>query len=135
VAGGHPVTSTDKSKSIAVGERDADGVAAKLTCQRSGLNPPYTIDGSITLGYGKNQRLLSFQAKMAAGSTTPGSVVVGLPNDVNYHGDCMFTPIEMDADARNIWGTFSCDTFTGSVAKDSCALGPSYFFFENCPAP
>ena len=132
VAGGHPVTATDKSAGVAAGDQDADGVAADVSCALLGKSP-YTVGGSIKLGGGAQQRLLSFQSKLdPAGST--GSLVLELPGGVSYHGVCSFSPVNVDASFQNVWGTVSCEMLTGD-AQDVCALGPSYFFFENCAVP
>jgi hypothetical protein len=44
----------------------------------------------------------------------------------------MFSVIEIDNTARNIWGSLECDSFVPFQGTDPCSLGPSYFFFENC---
>ena len=46
---------------------------------------------------------------------------------------CTFTIIELDASTRSVWGSVSCSAWDNLDEAGTCALGPSYFFFENCP--
>jgi hypothetical protein len=133
VQGGHPVGATDKTTGVADGEPNEQGVATNVTCTLYGKAAPYTVGGGITIGGGAQQRILGFQSKLEPADST-GSVVLTLPGGVNYHGTCSFSAIHVDVDYKNVWGSMTCETLTGE-ANDVCAMGPSYFFFENCSAP
>lgn len=131
MASGHAVTATEKGPGIQHGDQ-SDGGPAVVFCRRIGANAPYKIAASITTGQGGTRRVVSFNTPTMVGVATAGSVVVQLPVDQNYMGECMFTPIEVGDTAHSIWGGFSCDSFVPFQGDDPCALGESYFFFENC---
>jgi len=129
---GHAVTATEKGPGIVDGGRQSDGSPAKVFCQWIGKSAPYLIQAALTAGAGKGERVLSFGVTIDAGNTADAPAVVKLPDDKQFMGNCTFKAIEVDNAARSIWAGFSCDSFVPFEGADACALGPSYFFFENC---
>jgi hypothetical protein len=130
-ASGHAVTATEKGPGIQDGDA-SDGGPANVFCRRTGANPPYKITASISTGFLDTARGINLTTGTTVGVATAGSAVVQLPVDQNYMGECMFTPIEVDETAHSVWGGFSCDSFVPFEGQDPCAIGESYFFFENC---
>jgi hypothetical protein len=131
-ASGHAVTATDKGPGIEHGGLQSDGSPAKVGCRRIGANPPYRMNVAIETGVGKASRLINITTGTTVGTSEPAGIVASLPGGLQFMGSCMVTPIEVDPTAHAVWAAFSCDTFVPFDGTDTCALGPSYLFVENC---
>ncbi|HEY3494393.1 MAG TPA: hypothetical protein VGK73_06895 [Polyangiaceae bacterium] len=136
ISGGHPVTATDKSGAIAHGAMTVDGKAAKVLCS---LNGTTAIDfsGGITIGAGTSMSQSQVNAgPLAEGEPADGGALVAgavVPKQYAAPLDgCTHTPIEFDPAAGTVWGEFTCPSFETSDGSDSCELGTSYYYFENC---
>jgi len=135
VDSGHPVTATEKGGGVADGEM-IEGYSADVVCRWSGNAEPYTLSAAFELRTATGARGISFGSTIAVGQPDDGSIVVeskDLP--APYHAPCTFTPIEVDGVTHSLWVSFTCDTFEPFDAADPCAVGPSYYYFENCTAP
>lgn len=131
VAGGHPVTATEKVANIEDGAADEEGFGiSRLTCYwRS------TFAGvGFTFGRAGNQGIVSITPDKVLTPHEKGLVVTGPDwEDVSYGGLCVFTNFEVDETTRSIWGSVTCSTL-GIVGEDTepCVLADGYYWFENC---
>lgn len=135
LASGRPVTADAKVQALEHGT-NIDGAPAMVGCewitapQAAGV---YRINTSIVVDPTVENRSARVSGVMAAGETRSGSLVLnGGDLSDQYNGSCMITVLEMNEMSRSIWGSFTCDTLTSFDDSDTCAVGPSYFFFENC---
>lgn len=143
VAGGHPVSASDKRGGIADSTVDASGYPANVYCSWFSDKAPYMIDAGLMLGPDASLRRVSMNSKLVVGSSSAGGMSF-LTNDLpdtNYAGKCSFTVIQLDPATRSVWGSFTCaslDKFAADGATQvptQCTVGPSYFYFENCTKP
>ena len=135
VQSGHPVTATDKGEGIAHGEMTEDFPATVL-CNWFTPDVSKGMDVVITLGPAGQRRAVNLGGKMIVGEPMEGGMVLNsadLPDQ--YGGTCTCTAIEIDEATRSVWGEVQCDEFNTFDDSDHCAVGPSYFFFENCTLP
>jgi len=129
---GHAVTASEKGPGIEDGGKQSDGSPATVACQWIGNSPPFLIQAALRAGAGKAARVLSFGVTIDAGMSVQGNAIVALPDDKQFMGNCTYNAIEVNNTARSIWGSLTCDSFVPFEGENPCALGPSYFFFENC---
>ena len=136
VAAGHPVTATTKGQGVADQDGGTGRDASIVTCAWSGASAPYTVTASLRVTPATSNRYFTLAAPVGAGTTAIGQVRVSARNlPETYQGDCMVTGIQVNAAKHSVWGSFSCDSFDSTGDVNSCKLGPSYFFFDNCTGP
>jgi hypothetical protein len=106
-----------------------------VTCEWLGTAAPYTIGAGITLGPAGDRKFLNFQSRTEP--TTAGFRIGDSDWPNEYGGQCSFKPIDVDETTRSVWGEFTCAALSAVEAAEPspCAIGPSYYFFENCTAP
>jgi len=137
LASGHPVTATSKAEAATHGEDTPDGQPAQVVCEWIGSAAPYTISARITLGpAGPTDRSVFLGSPTVVGVPANDGIGINVPDLPAQYGSfsepCTVTPIEVDETTRSVWGEFSCPSIGPEEGDDSCEVGPSYFFFENC---
>jgi hypothetical protein len=131
-ASGHAVTATEKGPGIENGASQSDGARAKVGCRRIGAAAPYRINVSISTGQGNAARSINLITGTTVGEAEEAAIVSNLPGGLQFMGSCMVTPIEVGDTAQASWAEFVCDSFVPFEGTNTCALGPSYLFVENC---
>ena len=111
-----------------------------VLCNLLGAQAPFNLDVVFRIGPAGNQRFINLGGPVAPGQTQPGGLVIsspGLPSQYGSSPDdpCMYSMIELDATSGSVWGRFTCGILDDSDEMDLCAVGPSYFFIENCTVP
>ncbi len=131
VVSGHPVTATDLGELVTHEENTATGERVNLVCNWH--------DGwvSIALRIGVMGKSVSFQSTTVPGEADAGGIGVSdpsLPEPYGSSGEdpCVFSVIQVDEGSNTIWGQVSCGILENELGTDRCALGTSYFYFENC---
>jgi hypothetical protein len=140
---GHPVTETAKVQAVEHGSMTPSGEPVSVLCRWISLQAPLSFDAVIRIGFAGNERFTNVGATgsiVVPGETRSGGIGLGAPDlPAQYGGGaCIYTLLELDTTTRSVWGQVTCDTFETldtPDATDVCALGPSYFFFENCTPP
>lgn len=137
VSSGHPVTATSKGDAATDGEDTPDGQPAQIVCEWLGTTAPHTISARITLGPpGPTDRSIFLGSPTVVGVPENDGIGINVPDLPEQYGSfsepCTVTPIEVDEATRSVWGEFSCPSIGPEEGDDSCEVGPSYFFFENC---
>ena len=139
LSSGHPVTDTAK-QGVENGSVTESGEPVTVLCSWLGTAPPNRVSALIRIGAAGNDSSINIGAPVVQGETRSGSILLSsrdLPG--GYGSDpsdpCMFTPIELDTATRSVWARFTCGIFDAQDSTDVCAVGPSYFFFENCTPP
>lgn len=41
--------------------------------------------------------------------------------------------LDIDTSTRSVWGEIECPQFESIDGQSVCEIGPSYYYFENCP--
>lgn len=140
LASGHPVTDTQKIQSVESGGTTADGQPVSLLCNWLGFQAPYTFDSVLKIGPAGNERWFNIGASIQPGQEVQGGIVLIAPELPQQYGSdptdpCVYTVISVDEATRSVWGRLHCGIFAPNDGSDSCTLGDSYFFFENCVVP
>jgi hypothetical protein len=134
ISDGHPVTATEFRELVADGgAADGDGIASVSCAWRT-----RSMSGGISIDTGVDSKFVSLGSTIVLGETSTGGISIdssSLPDAYGSSPDdpCVYSPIEVDEATNTIWGEFSCGILVNFDGDDSCELGPSYFYFENCP--
>ena len=136
VAGGHPVDGAAVGELLEDGGTTADGEPVGLSCTWQGSSVSMAVD----IGPSGSQFGVALGSGTTVGETKLGGISLSsdtLPDQFGSSADgpCEYVPIEVDAEARSIWGMLSCPIFQDEAGTEQCELGPSYFYFENCREP
>jgi hypothetical protein len=129
-----------KVQSVENGGTTDAGEPVVVLCNLLGAQAPYTLDAVFRIGPAGNQRFINLGGSVALGQTNPGGLVLTSPDLPSQYGSspddpCMYSMIELDPTTGSVWGEFTCGILDDSDEMDICAVGPSYFFFENCTGP
>ncbi len=132
VSGQHPVTATAVNALVADQERNADGDWISVDCTWRGD----WWSGGIGVGY--YGAFFSMSGSNVVGDTDCDGVTFAGPNLPEQYGEdatnpCVYSILEADEATHTLWGEFSCGTLDNETNVTACSLGPSYFYFENCP--
>ncbi len=134
-SGRRPVTEAAKVQGVVDGGTTSAGEPASVVCTWRPANGVVLVDGVIRLGPAGSQRFVNLGGVMVSGETYESGIALSgpaLPHQYDGRGSCSYTAFEVDDETRSVWGTLSCEELTSLDDTDTCALGPSYFFFENC---
>lgn len=134
---GHPVTATEKLQAVEDGSTTTAGEPIDVLCSWADTEPWDSFDAVIKIGPAGDQRFANIGAAIRPGEEVLGGIAFQNPEWARTYGSspddpCRYTVIEADAITRSIWGSIECGIFGPNDGSDQCALGPSYFFFENC---
>jgi hypothetical protein len=132
------VTATSKAKLLVDGGMTAEGGADTVRCSLAGSDTlGYIFDGEINVPMGTSRAVVTLGGyPLAEGETGDGWVQAlgtlfsgqrGTPDD-----NCTQRIIELDPESHSIWGEISCPSFQTLDESDTCAIGTSYYAFENC---
>jgi hypothetical protein len=140
LSSGHPVTDTAKVKGVENGSMTESGEPVTVVCSWLGTAPPNRVSALIRIGAAGSDSSINIGAPVVQGETRSGSLLLSSRDLPGGYGSsasdpCMFTPIEVDTATRSVWARFTCGTFAAQDSTDVCAVGTSYFFFENCTPP
>ncbi len=132
VSGQHPVTATAVNALVADQERNADGERISVDC----MWRDRTWSGGITVGY--YGAFVSLGGSKVVGGTEYEGIALNGPDLPEQYGSsptspCEYAVLEVDETTRSVWGEISCATIDNETQTSLCSLGPSYFYFENCP--
>jgi hypothetical protein len=138
VSAGHPVTATAKADALQNGGMTADGNRVTIACMWAQVGDALLFDGAIRIRIGASTTLVNLGAMaLTDGQPAQGGLFVSgpiLPQQYNSPANgCTHTPIEIDPVTRSIWGEIKCPVFESFDGEDTCEIGTSYYFFENCP--
>lgn len=132
VSGQHPVTATAVTTLVADQERNADGDRISVVCMwRDG-----SWTGGLQVGY--EGAFVSLGGSTVAGGTEYEGIALNGPSLPEQYGSsanrlCVYSVLEADETTHTVWGEISCETIDNEAEDSLCSLGPSYFYFENCP--
>lgn len=135
---GHPVTATTKGETLRHNGMTADGARVRVACMWAELGQALLFDGSIQIqGAGSTSAINLGATSITEGQPAEGGLVIsGAVLPAQYGApieSCTLTPIEIDRETNSIWGEIQCPTFESLDSDDVCEIGPSYFYFRNCP--
>jgi len=128
------VTATDLRELVADGgAAEGDGIASVDCAWRT-----RSMSGGMRIEWGGESKFVSLGSTIVLGETSLGGVSLDASRLPDSYGSspedpCVYSPIEVDEATNTIWGEFSCGILAAFNENDRCVLGPSYFYFENCP--
>jgi hypothetical protein len=138
---GHPVTATEKGQALENGTTTPDGQPVKVICRWLAPQAPHTFQTQVQTGPAGTPRLVDLGAKIEPGKDVQGGVSLSSPA-LPLEGyaspatdPCVYNVISTDEATRSVWGRLHCGTVVSADGTDTCSLGDSYFFFENCTVP
>lgn len=135
LSSGRPVTETAKVQGVVDGGTTPGGEPASVVCTWRPANGVVFVSAVLRIGPAGSDRFVSMGSVMVPGEAYESSITFAgpdLPDQYGGGGTCEYTAFEVDDETRSVWGTLSCEELTSLDDTDTCALGPSYFFFENC---
>jgi hypothetical protein len=138
VAAGHPVTATTKGEALENGGTTAEGNRVTLSCIWEELDSGLFLDATVNIQMGASRTSVNLgYGPLVEGEPGKGRLVASgpiLPEEYRAPLDsCTLTAIDIDPTTRSVWSEIKCPTFQSRDSEDICEIGPSYFFFENCP--
>jgi hypothetical protein len=82
--------------------------------------------------------IISFEADPGA-SGTPVLISLLEPGfsgglGATENAGCQATFIDFNATTKSVWASSTCNALTAFGSGDTCAVGVSYFYFDNCGA-
>jgi hypothetical protein len=139
-ASGHPVTDSAKVQALENGTTTPDGQPVKVICRWLAPQAPHMFQTLTQTGPAGIPRLVDVGARIEPGKDVQGGVSVASPDLPQGYASsatdpCIYNVISTDDATRSVWGRVHCGTLVSADGNDTCSLGDSYFFFENCTVP
>jgi hypothetical protein len=137
-----PVSATSRGEALENGGMAPDGTPALATCNFTQVEPPYSISCRLEYGTVDEPHVAVFRATGGPGTTADGSLAlagmqIGGQYSFTQYGStfdspCQYQLLEADPVAGMVWGQITCSSLVDTSGQDSCGIGTSYFYFENC---
>lgn len=137
VSGGHPVDAAEKSAALENGGVTADGNRVNIACMWADFGDQLFVDAVINVQIQASRATVNLgSTDLRVGEPAAGGLFVSGPLLPNQYSapptSCTLTAIEIDRDARSVWGRIECPFFESSENDEGCEVR-GFFSFENCP--